>query len=115
MMPFRITTSAGLTLLQPAAKRTQREINNASRIGKLYREQTPLLSRGGVAAPVIRSREAPLMAQTGRCWTTEWFLLTSTTPAAATASAFPSSAEEGSLRKFFTALHASDTFPSVRL
>src|SRR5438094_10572732 len=89
MVPFRITTSAGLTLLQPAAKRTQREINNASRIGKLYREQTPLLSRGGVAAPVIRSREAPLMAQTGWCWSTEWFLLTSTTPAARYRVGFP--------------------------
>ena len=63
--------AALLPLLQPAAKRTQREINNASRVGKLYREQTPLLS--GVAA------------------------------------------EEGNLRKFFTAIHASDTFSSVRI
>jgi hypothetical protein len=62
----------------------------------IYIEAAPLLSRGGVAARQKKSCEATLARADGVVLVNRWVLLTSTTPAAATASAFPSSAEEGS-------------------
>ena len=59
--------------------------------------QTPLLSRGGVAARQRKSCEATLARADGVVLIKRMIFLTNTTPAAATASAFPSSAEEGSL------------------
>src|SRR5438128_12579930 len=56
----------------------------------------PLLSRGGVAARQRKSCEATLARADGVVLIRIMIFLTSTTPAAATASAFPSSAEEGS-------------------
>src|SRR5438552_19082551 len=58
----------------------------------------PLLSRGGVAARQRKSCEATLARADGVVLIRIMIFLTSTTPAAATASAFPSSAEEGELR-----------------
>src|SRR5881398_1363592 len=56
--------------------------------------ETPLLSRGGVAARQRKSCEATLTRVDGVVLIKRLILLTSTTPAAATASAFPSSALE---------------------
>src|SRR5437016_13946557 len=63
--------------------------------------QTPLLSRGGVAARLRKSCEATLARADGVVLINRMILLISPTPAAATASAFPSSAEEGSFRARF--------------
>src|SRR6266581_6332886 len=60
------------------------------------RTAAPLLSRGGVAARQRESNEATLARADGVVLIRIMIFLTSTTPAAATASAFPSSAEEGS-------------------
>src|SRR5437899_12036415 len=60
------------------------------------RTAAPLLSRGGVAARQRKSCEATLARADGVVLIRIMIFLTSTTPAAATASALPSSAEEGS-------------------
>src|SRR5216110_1486268 len=60
------------------------------------RTAAPVLSRGGVAARQRKSCEATLARADGVVLIRIMIFLTSTTPAAATASAFPSSAEEGS-------------------
>src|SRR5947207_4991442 len=58
-------------------------------------EELLLLSQGGVAAPSIRCPEGTSYWRSGWLVQQPLISLTSTTPAAATASAFPSSAEEG--------------------
>jgi hypothetical protein len=63
----------------------------------------PQLRRGGCAAK--KSREGTLAHADGVVLIKRMIFLTSTTPAAATASAFPSSAEEGSLRARFKVTH----------
>ena len=60
-------------------------------------KRTPLLSRGGVAAPPKECCEATFDRRRRGGVGQQNVFLTSTTPAAATASASPSSAEEGSL------------------
>src|SRR5207302_160371 len=69
---------------------------NSYRCTPTTQRKTPLLSRGGVAARQRKSCEATLARADGVVLIKRLILLTSTTPAAATASAFPSSAEEGS-------------------
>ena len=58
--------------------------------------ETLLLSRGGVGAQTGAKRKRDSAQPQEMVLIKKMILLTSTTPAAATASAFPSSAEEGS-------------------
>src|SRR5437763_5213938 len=60
------------------------------------------VSRGGESARQRKNCEATLARADGMVPVNKTDLLTNTTPAAATASAFPSSAEEGSLYSFLS-------------
>src|SRR5438105_7854453 len=78
-----------------AAKRRQESSPGRKGLLPNVRTAAPLLSRGGVAARQRKSCEATLARADGVVLIGIMIFLTSTTPPAATASAFPSSLRRG--------------------
>ena len=98
-------------MLLRAAKRRQGSSPGREGLVPNVRTAAPLLSRGGVAARQRKSCEATLARADGVVLIKKMILLTSTTPAAATASAFPPRLRRGVLGNSPVALARQTTPP----